>query len=327
MHPVAAPPIGSHLSIAGRMGNAILEADRLGCESLAIFSASPRIWKRTPVSIEHLDHWHDQKKQSRIGPIVMHAAYLANPASTDPRISVLTKDSLCADLLNCQLLGIDRLVLHPGSSPDEDRRSVILRIAKTLDDVFDFTPNNRVEIAIETTAGSRNSIGGQFEDIRDVLDFSRHSDRLSVCFDTAHVFAAGYDLASEIGLSETLDQFDRLIGLNRIHVIHLNDSKSACGSKADRHEHLGLGRIPLPVFRAILSIAAFRDVPMILETPKDAEGKWDRRNLEILRRLRLGRSISEKLLELPSTGSGNSQEQAEDDRKTECGGSALADER
>ena len=313
MHPLPAPPIGSHLSIAGRIGNAITEAERIGCESLAIFSASPRIWRRSAISAEHLEHWHDQKRTTGIGPIVMHAAYLANPASTDTRISTLTRNSLHADLLTASQLDIKRLVLHPGSSPEDDRRSVICRIARTLDDVFGSAGDNRVEIALETTAGSRNSIGGRFEDIRDILDISRHPERVSVCFDTAHVFAAGYNLTSEAGLCETLAQFDRLIGLERIHVVHLNDSKSAHGSKADRHEHIGMGRIPLTVFRTILSIDAFRNVPMILETPKDPEGAWDRRNLDILRHLRHGRPVPAALLELSPANGGYTQAQAEND--------------
>lgn len=229
----------------------------------------------------------------------MHAAYLVNPASLDPRIRSLSRMSLRSDLTACEQLGIDWLVLHPGSSPDTDRPNVIRRIAQELDGLFDVCSATKPGIALETTADSRNSIGGQFEDLQEIIAHSRYPERLAVCLDTAHIFAAGYDLTSESGTLRTLDQFHNLAGLDRIRIIHLNDSKSARGSKADRHEHIGLGQIPLSVFRVFLSHPAFQNVPMILETPKDAEGLWDLRNLEILKRLREGHSIPEKLLALP----------------------------
>ncbi len=193
--------------------------------------------------------------------------------------------ALLDELERCEVLGLSHLVTHPGSHVGGGEVKGIQRIAQALDEIHEKTDDYQVRIALETTAGQGTSIGYRFEQLRDVLASCRNSHRIDVCLDTCHVFAAGYDIREKGQYLEVIEEFDKIVGLDRLRIFHFNDSKRGLGSRVDRHEHIGKGKIGTEAFAHILSDPRFRDVPKILETPKGKTSKEDRRNLRVLRSL------------------------------------------
>ena len=273
--------VGCHVSIAGSVDRAVERALERGCDTFQIFSSNPRGWKSRELKSEEIAAFKTKVRDAGLAPVVAHMPYLPNLATPRPEIYQRSVDTLARELGRCQLLGIPYLVTHLGSHLGQGREEGIARFIRGMDHAL-AEAGGTTMLLLENTAGTANSIGGTFEDIGDILEGSVHKDRLGICFDTCHAFAAGYDLASEAGLAATIEALDASIGRERITLIHLNDAKGACGSRLDRHEHIGLGNIGEEGFRRILLHPLFRALPLICETPVDAR-RSDAENIRVVR--------------------------------------------
>jgi deoxyribonuclease-4 len=274
--------VGVHVSIAGSLDQSIDRAAGCGCDVFQIFSRNPRGWSYSPISDVICTGFVKKIAASRLLP-VDHMPYLPNLASPKKDVYEKSVSTLAAELQRCGCLGIPYLVTHLGHHLGDGiaggRMRVIAAINEALGQV-----DNPVMLLLENTAGEKNSVGSSFEHIRSIIDGIVEKKRIGICFDTCHAFAAGYELRTEDGLHDTLAQFDDLIGLTRIRVIHLNDSKGERGTGLDRHEHIGMGFIGEDGFRRILHHPVFRDLPLICETPVD-ERRDDEANIRTVRKL------------------------------------------
>lgn len=279
------PLLGAHVSIAGGVGQALIRGAKLRCETVQIFVKSNVQWRMPPLRLEERVDFLAERRGLGIF-VFAHSSYLINLASADARIRRRSIASLGAELQRCAELGLPCIVLHPGShggaGPDEGIR----KIAAGLDEALDATGIGGTRVLLETTAGQGTSIGGRFEELAGIIAASRRAERLGVCFDTCHVFAAGYDIRTLKGYARTMGEFDRLVGLRRLEAFHLNDCRGTLGARLDRHTHIGRGTLGLGAFRALLNDRRFAELPMVLETPKGDGTAMDRRNLAVLRGLR-----------------------------------------
>ncbi len=279
------------MSIAGGVDQAPLRGRQVGCDTIQVFTKSNRQWHAKRLSDREVEAFKANLEATGIGPVVAHDCYLVNLAA--PR-RPLWKKSMAAfrvELERAERLGIPYLVTHPGSHAGAGEAEGIRRVAEALNVLRAALPRHGgVQILLETTAGQGTSLGYRFEQLAAILEEVEQADRVGVCLDTCHVFAAGYDIRSAEGYRKTLAEFAACLGLTRLKAIHLNDSKAGLGSRVDRHEHIGVGRLGLEAFRRTLNDPRLRRVPMILETPKDENFiTADRRNLARLRRLLNGR--------------------------------------
>ncbi|MEM2529615.1 MAG: deoxyribonuclease IV [Candidatus Bathyarchaeia archaeon] len=277
------PKVGVHVSIAGSIDRAVDRAIALGCDTFQIFTRNPRGWRRRRLGKGEAREFSRKLGASGIGPAVGHMPYLPNLASPKGAVYAKSVRALGAELTTCRRLGIPYLVTHLGShlgaGADEGLRRVTAAINSALSEGSD-----GVMLLLENGAGSKNGIGSTFEEIARIIDGVDAKERVGVCLDTCHAFAAGYDLRDEASLGETIDEFERALGLWRLRVVHINDSKGGLGSGVDRHEHIGMGRIGNNGFRAILRHKALSQLPMILETPLDGR-RDDMEELRWVRRL------------------------------------------
>jgi deoxyribonuclease-4 len=304
-HPVHAPrqsspphrPLGAHQSIAGGFCRAVERAVETGCECLQVFTRNINRWDTRPIDPSEAEAFRAAVAAAGISPVVAHNSYLINPASADPELRDRSIDGLVTELERAELLGIPWVVAHPGAAGSSDRDEAVVRAAEGFRDALAKTSGMKAGLLIETTAGQGSCLGHSFEEIAAMLAIiDRHKPlkkRIGVCLDTCHVFAAGYPLAPAAALEATLDAFQASIGLDRLIVIHANDSKKPCGSRVDRHEAIGKGKIGSRAFGLLMRNPRLAQVPMILETPKEGEsGKpdpaIDRANLATLRRLSKG---------------------------------------
>ncbi|MFH1268018.1 MAG: deoxyribonuclease IV [Planctomycetota bacterium] len=282
------PRFGAHLSVAGGLEKACHAGASLGCDCLQVFVKNQRQWSAGPLSREHIRAFRQAREAAGITPIVAHGSYLLNLASPVPRTRSRSIKAMLDELKRCEALGIDHLVIHPGARMGDTLEAGIVRIARALDQVLSGCPAGRTMILLETTAGQGSSIGHRFEHLEAILDSAGHPDRLGVCLDTCHLFAAGYDFRDRDGYRAMIDELDRTITLPRVRCIHMNDSKRACGSRVDRHEHIGKGKIGKPGLAHFVNDLRFAGIPMILETPKGKDGRGtdlDKVNLKRLRGL------------------------------------------
>ncbi|HDR73766.1 MAG TPA: deoxyribonuclease IV [Methanoculleus sp.] len=275
--------VGCHVSIAGSVDRAIERAIERDCDTFQIFSSNPRGWKSRELKPAEIDAFRTSVRESGLDPAVAHMPYLPNLATPKPDIYQRSVETLARELSRCRLLGIPYLVTHLGSHLGEGREGGIARFVSGMDRAL-AEAGGTTMLLLENTAGTAHSIGGTFEDIAAILTGSDHSDRLGVCFDTCHAFAAGYDIATPAGLAATLEALDASIGNDRVRLVHCNDAKGACGSRLDRHEHIGLGAIGEEGFRRILHTPLFRGLPLICETPVD-ERRSDTDNIRVVRDL------------------------------------------
>jgi len=278
--------LGAHMSIAGGAHLALERGRALGCNAVQIFVKSPSQWRARPFAAGEIERFRALSSLFAPGFVVGHASYLLNIASPDPRLLERSIAGLGDELRRAGALGVGRLVLHPGSGRGDDGTRTLRRAARAIDAALAGAKDAGTRLLLETTAGQGDTLGGSFEELARLLDLCRRGDRLGVCFDTCHVFAAGYDLRTRRAYDRTFALFDRAIGLERIEVFHLNDSARELGSGADRHAHIGRGRIGERAFSLLVNDGRFLDRPMILETPKDERGRNDRRNLALLRAMR-----------------------------------------
>ena len=273
------------MSIGGGVHTAIERGRSIDCTAIQIFVKNNMQWFSRPLTREEIRAFLEHRQRRELLSIFGHANYLINLAATNPQFLANSIRSLSEELTRANQLELPFLVLHPGAHLSAGEEAGLTKIAKSIDRVFRKIPKVKTRIALETTAGQGSSLGHRFDQIACIIQNVREPERLFVCLDTAHVFAAGYDIGSEAGAKKTFREFDRVIGLNRLAAIHLNDSKSALGSRVDRHQHIGEGQIGLHAFRFIMRDRRFRKIPKVLETPKGKEMREDVENLRTLRAL------------------------------------------
>lgn len=288
------PRLGAHLSIAGGLPRAVDRAVASRCEALQIFTKSAGQWRARPLPPDEIALFRQRIAASGIRPVVAHNSYLINLATAQPALRAQSIAALGEELDRAEALGLDGLVMHPGSYTSGTEADGLRLIAEALDRLLDERPHAKTRILLEHTAGQGTNLGHRFEHLAEIIDRLDATPRVGVCLDTCHLLAAGYDICSPEGYAATFEVFDRIVGLGRIQAFHLNDSKKPCGSRVDRHEHIGKGCLGLEPFRMLLNDRRFPAHPMLLETPKleTPESRrrsdldpWDARNLRTLRRL------------------------------------------
>jgi deoxyribonuclease-4 len=277
--------LGAHMSIAGGVHMAIERGYSIECTAMQIFVKNNMQWFAPPLAPHQIRAFVDHQQRKQISAVFAHANYLINLAATNPQFHANSLRALAEELTRADALELPFLVMHPGAHLGRGEEAGLDKIVASLDAVFAVIPEVQTRVALETTAGQGSCLGHRFEHIAYIIENVREPERLSVCLDTAHVFAAGYDIGSEASTRKLFRQFDRVIGLERLAAIHLNDSKAAAGSRVDRHEHIGKGRIGLNAFKFIMRDERFARIPKVLETPKGKELREDVENFKTLRAL------------------------------------------
>jgi deoxyribonuclease-4 len=277
--------LGAHESIAGGVENALARGQEVGCDTIQIFVKTPNRWVSKSIAAENVIAFKDAVEETGIWPVFAHGLYLVNLATPDDTLWQKSIAALADDLERCEQLGLPGLVIHPGSHMGSGEETGIARIVAALDEVHTRLPGAEVQVWLEVTAGQGDHLGYAFDHLRAMIDGVREPERLGVCFDTAHAFAAGYELRTREGFDATWAEFDERLGLDRLQAIHLNDSKRELGSRVDRHEHIGQGLLGLEPFRFLLNDPRFRGIPMTLETDKGPDLVEDKENLAVLRSL------------------------------------------
>ena len=288
------PRLGAHLSIGGGLPRAVDRAVASRCEALQIFTKSAGQWRGRAIPSDEIVLFRRRVAETGIHPVVAHNSYLINIAAPVPALREQSLRALADEYDRADALGLDGLVMHPGSYTTGTEAQGLRLIASGLQALLRGRRRGGPRILLEHTAGQGTNLGHRFEHLATILELLDGSPRVGICIDTCHLLAAGYDIRSEDGYRAAFETFDRLVGLDRIQVFHLNDSKTPCGSRVDRHEHIGKGTLGLAPFRWLVNDPRFAALPMLLETPKldspesrrrsDAD-PWDARNLRTLRRL------------------------------------------
>jgi len=272
---------GSHLSIAGGLHNALIAAEALGCDTVQVFTKNQQQWKCKPLTAEAIDPWNTHLNRLRFRKTVSHDSYLINLASPDDRLWNASIALFIEELSRCQTLGIPYLVTHPGAHVGSGEEAGLKRVAEGLDRSYSAAIAPDVTTCLEITAGQGSSLGYRLEHLAEIISLSKNAQRLGACLDTAHLFAAGYDFRGR-RYARFRRELDKILGLKRVKVLHLNDSKKDLGSRVDRHDHIGLGKIGREGFIPIVRDDAFMNIPKILETPKaehPSGRSWDEVNL------------------------------------------------
>ncbi|MDI6765881.1 MAG: deoxyribonuclease IV [Bacteroidota bacterium] len=277
--------IGAHQSIAGGIHKAFERAESIGCSVLQVFTKSSNQWYAKPLSDEDITNYKTAASKSSIRHVIAHDSYLINLCAKDITILKKSRDAFQDELKRCEKLGIRYLNFHPGSHMGVGEEDGIKKIIESLNLVHQQTNGFNVLSVLETTAGQGTSIGWRFEQLSEIINGVAEPERMAVCIDTCHIFAAGYEISTKEGYEQTIKEFDRIIGLNKLVAIHVNDSKKGLGSRVDRHEHIGKGMIGKNGFRLLVQDARLIHIPKILETPKGKDLKEDKVNLCVLRKL------------------------------------------
>lgn len=279
--------LGVHVSIAGKISEAVERAHGLGCNAMQIFSRSPRMWAAKDLDPDEVTRFRELRERFGIRPVVVHASYLINLATPEGALKRRSIEALTDELDRADRLGADYLVVHVGSCKDGGSAEGVERVREALASVLS-SGRWSTQLLLEDTAGERGDVGARLEEIGMILSSLKGGDRMGVCLDTCHLFAAGYDISTAAGVQRVAGLVRETIGLDRVKVVHGNDSKKGLNCRVDRHQHIGKGGIGLEGFRAWVNHPAFGRIPMILETPKDTP-EADPRNLKIIRGL-AGRS-------------------------------------
>ena len=277
--------LGSHMSISGGMYKAFERAASVGCATMQVFTKNNNRWAGKPYSEADVQRYAAAAASAGVAPVIAHAAYLINLCAVNPTTLQKSRAALRDELTRCEMLGILGLVVHPGSHVGAGDAAGIARITESINLTHEATSGFRTFTILETTAGQGTALGCRFEQIRGIIDLVEDRDRMRVCFDTCHVFAAGYNIATEEGWESTMAEFDHVIGLPRLAAIHVNDSMRGLGSHVDRHDHIGKGKIGLIGFRMLMNDPRLADVPKILETEKSEDLHEDVENMSVLRSL------------------------------------------
>jgi deoxyribonuclease-4 len=295
--------IGAHMSVAGGTTRAVERAVLHGCESLQIFTKNASQWRAKPIAADEAREFRDAVAANGLGPVVSHASYLINLATADPALRAQSTAALLDELDRADTLGLAGVVLHPGTCTSGNEDEALTLVADAVRGVFAARPGLRTHLLLEHTAGQGRTLGYRFEHLAAIIERLDGHAGVGVCLDTCHLLASGYDITSEDGFAATFAEFERRIGFARLEVIHANDSKKPCGSRVDRHEHIGDGCIGEAAFARLATDPRFDGLPMILETAKSKDaGKpgrvvldpLDVKNLDVLRRLRAPAALSHR---------------------------------
>jgi deoxyribonuclease-4 len=277
--------LGAHMSVSGGLSLAFERAQSIGINTMQVFTKNQNRWEQKPASLDEIARWFAAQKATGISPVVSHAAYLINMGSPDDALWNRSVNAMIDELIRAEQLGVLGVVVHPGAHMGAGEEAGIARIVAALDRAHAATTGYRTLTLLEATAGQGSALGYRFEQLRAMREGAAEPDRVGFCLDTCHVFAAGYDIRTPETYGETIAEFDRLLGLDRLKCFHFNDSKKGLGARVDRHDHVGTGMLGLAPFGFILNDPRFAAVPMILETPKSDDMHEDVENLRVLRGL------------------------------------------
>lgn len=277
--------IGAHMSIAGGVDKAIERGVALSCTTIQLFTKNSNQWKGKALKADEVERFLALKEKSKISPIIAHDAYLINLASSSHELRKKSIHALITEIERCRILEIPYIIIHPGAHLGSGEDAGIKNITDSLNIIFKRAEASGVDVVLETTAGQGTNIGYRFEHLCRIMDGVKYKQRIKVCLDSCHIFAAGYDISTPEGYDKVMDNFNRLIGLDRLVCIHVNDSKKGFGSRVDRHEHIGKGSMGKLFFKLLMNDKRFEHVPKIIETPKGEDMKNDRRNLALLRKM------------------------------------------
>jgi deoxyribonuclease-4 len=282
------PLLGAHMSVDGGIHTAFARGTLVGCSTMQVFVKNNNQWNARSLSEKDIQNYKTEEGKARIAPVVAHAAYLINLCATDASILKKSRAAFVDELKRCEALGIRALVFHPGAHMGAGEREGILLIAESINIAHEQTGGFSVLTTLEGTAGQGSALGYRFEHLKTIIDAVAQRERMAVCLDTCHLFAAGYDISTEEGWHRTMEEFDTVVGMHRLAAIHMNDSKKELGSRVDRHEQIGKGKIGIAGFRAIMNDGRLEAIPKILETPKSDDMHEDVENMALLRSLLTG---------------------------------------
>jgi deoxyribonuclease-4 len=277
--------LGAHMSIAGGLHKAVERGRVAGCGVLQVFTQNSNQWRGKRIADSDAALFREAWEESGMRDIVSHDIYLINLAAAPGEVREKSMAGFLEEMERCARLGIDKIVMHPGSHLGEGEETGISRIVEAFDALFEQAQDFTGTVLLETTAGQGTNIGYRFEHLREIRDRSAFPERFGICFDTCHTFAAGYDITTREGYVTVFEEFDRVLGLENLRVFHFNDSKKGLNCRVDRHEHIGRGAMGLEGFRFLMNDERFRGIPKILETPKGDNDEMDAINLKTLRDL------------------------------------------
>jgi deoxyribonuclease IV len=267
------PLLGAHMSIAGGVSQALGRGKEAGCECVQIFTKSSRQWAAKPYTKAEVEAFKQAQRESGIRIVVAHDSYLVNLGAPDEALRKKSVAGLIDEIERCELLGVPYLISHPGAHVGSGEEAGIRTIARSIDEAHQACPGYKVDVALEITAGQGSNLGYKFEQMGRIFDAVKENDRLRLCFDTEHAFAAGYDLRSDEGYERTFAELNQYIGLKRLVAFHINDSTKPFHSRVDRHEHIGKGYLGLDPFRRVVNDPRFAGIPMCLETEPGPDNK------------------------------------------------------
>lgn len=276
--------LGAHVSIAGGVFNAPFNGKEATCDVVQMFTKSSNQWRAKALTDEDAEKFVAAQEETGIRVVCAHDSYLINLASPDKSLYDKSYNAFFDEMRRCELLDVPNLVMHPGSHVGSGEETGLKQIADSFNRMFDDDPGGKVTICLETTAGQGTNLGYRFEQLAQIIDMVENKDRLGICLDTCHIFAAGYAISTENEYKASIKTFDRVLGLKKLRIIHVNDSKKGFGSKVDRHEDIGKGEIGEKPFGFFLNDPKLAKIPKILETPKKSIAD-DIRNLNVLRSL------------------------------------------
>jgi deoxyribonuclease-4 len=277
--------LGAHMSISGGLHKAVERGLAAGCGVIQLFTQNSNQWRGKPVSDSEAALFRERREESGLHDVVSHDIYLINLAAAPGEVRDKSLAGFLEEMERCARLGIDKIVMHPGSHLGEGEETGIGRIVDAFDLLFEKGRDFTGKVLLETTAGQGSNLGYRFEHLREIRDRSAHPRRFGICYDTCHTFAAGYDITTESGYRSVFEEFDRVLGLENLLAFHFNDSKKGLNCRVDRHEHIGQGSMGLSGFRFIMNDERFSRIPKILETPKGDRDEMDAVNLKTLRDL------------------------------------------
>ncbi len=284
--------LGAHMSVSEGKHMAFHRGRELKCETIQVFIRNVRSWSTKPLDQKDIDEFLKTKEdfKNKIWPVISHNSYLINLASIDNEKLEKSYNAMLDELRKATLLGIEYENMHPGVIPIKDKEEIskqeaFVQIATQLNKLLDETKGSNVKVLLETTAGQGKGLGNKFHHLKTIIEKIKDKNRIGICFDTAHSFAAGYDFTTKKKYNDMWNDFDDIIGLKYLFAFHLNDTEKELGSRVDRHTHIGQGKIGKEAFGFLVNDEAFRDLPGILETPKGNDLKEDKMNLKTLRSL------------------------------------------
>ena len=279
--------IGCHVSIAGGIDNSVVRAKELGCSTMQIFSKNASTWREKILEKNEVESFRENLKNSNINPVFIHTSYLINLASPSDELYLKSINAFIEEMKRADLLlPVPYIIIHPGAHTGAGEEYGIQRIIRALSIILEKSANLNLKtmILLEDTAGTGTHLGYTFYQLKRMIEGAKDRKKIGICFDTCHAFTAGYDLSHQEGIEKTLEELEKYIGLDKLKVIHLNDSKFPLGSRKDRHMHIGKGYIGLEGFKVLVNHKYLKDLPFILETPKNDE-KDDLKNVNLIKSL------------------------------------------